>query len=152
MRIIIAAMGRQRAGPEKTLFESYTKRLPWPTRLVEVTEPRGGTPGERKCREAERLLKAIPDRATVVALDEGGRALTSRAFARHIARWRDDGIQDLAFVIGGADGLDRTVIERAGTILSFGPMTWPHLLARVLLAEQLYRAHAILTGHPYHRN
>lgn len=151
MRIIIAAMGRQRAGPEKTLFESYAKRVPWPIRLVEVTEPRGGTPGERKRREAERLLKAIPGGATLVALDEGGRALTSQAFARRIARWRDGGVQDLAFVIGGADGLDKQVIKRADTVLSFGPMTWPHLLVRVLLAEQLYRAHAILTGHPYHR-
>jgi 23S rRNA (pseudouridine1915-N3)-methyltransferase len=88
----------------------------------------------------------------VIALDEKGKTLTSEAFARHIARWRDGGVQDLAFVIGGAEGLDKQVTKHADTVLSLGPMTWPHLLARVLLAEQLYRAYAILTGHPYHRD
>ena len=87
----------------------------------------------------------------MVALDGRGKTLTSEEFATRLARWRDDGIADLVFVIGGADGLDRRLIERAAFVLSLGAMTWPHLLVRVLLAEQIYRAQSILLGHPYHR-
>ena len=86
-----------------------------------------------------------------IALDETGSALPSREFAARIGRWRDDGVAELAFVIGGAEGLDRGLIERAALVLSLGPMTWPHLMVRAMLAEQLYRAEAILRGHPYHR-
>ncbi len=93
----------------------------------------------------------MPDRAILIALDETGTALSSRAFALRIGRWRDNGIADLAFIIGGAEGLDRALIKRASLVLSLGPMTWPHLMVRAMLAEQLYRAEAILRGHPYHR-
>src|SRR5690606_18149242 len=98
----------------------------------------------------ELLLKAAPPGALIVALDERGRALDSAGFAAQLARWRDAG-RDLAFLIGGADGLDDEVRAKAGFLLSLGPMTWPHQLARVLLAEQLWRAYSILSGHPYHR-
>ena len=102
-------------------------------------------------REAELLLAAVPDDALLVALDERGKALTSAAFAERLQRWRIEGPKSLAFVIGGADGLPQPVVQRARFALSLGAMTWPHLLARILLLEQLYRAQQILAGHPYHR-
>ncbi|MEE8545969.1 MAG: 23S rRNA (pseudouridine(1915)-N(3))-methyltransferase RlmH [Alphaproteobacteria bacterium] len=151
MRITIAAVGRARAGPEKALYDDYVGRLPWPVALREV-EARGKLAGpERTAREAERLLAAAPKGATIVALDGAGKALTSAALAATIGRWRDGGVRDLAFLIGGAEGLGAPLLERADLALSLGPMTWPHQLARVMLAEQLYRAASILSGHPYHR-
>lgn len=101
--------------------------------------------------EGALLAAAIPVGATVIALDERGRDLASTAFAERIGKWIDDGVADLAFVIGGADGLLPALRERAALTLCFGKLTWPHLLVRIMLAEQLYRAHTILTGHPYHR-
>ena len=150
MRLSILAVGRWREGPERALYESYVGRLPWPVRLHEV-EVRGRFAGaELKRREAELLCKAVPASATLVALDERGRTLSSAAFAEQLGRWRDAAAEP-AFVIGGADGLDAGLCERAALRLSLGPMTWPHMLVRALLAEQLWRAHTILTGHPYHR-
>ena len=98
------------------------------------------------------LLAAVPADAAVVALDESGQALSSRALAARIGRWRDDGRGCIAFLVGGADGLDDAVCARADLVLSFGKATWPHMLARAMLAEQLYRAQQILAGHPYHRD
>ncbi|MHA1537324.1 MAG: 23S rRNA (pseudouridine(1915)-N(3))-methyltransferase RlmH [Alphaproteobacteria bacterium] len=151
MRITIAAAGRFRGGPERALFETYVKRLGWLVALKEIEEKAKLAPKARRAKEAERLLGALPDGATLIALDETGSALSSRAFAGRIASWRDDGVGDLGFVIGGAEGLERALIERAALVLSLGPMTWPHLMVRAMLAEQLYRADAILRGHPYHR-
>ncbi len=151
MRITIAAVGRARAGPEKALFQDYVARLPWPVTLKEVEERRKLAAPERRAREAERLLAAAPKGATLVALDGGGKALTSAALAATIGRWRDGGVRDRAFLTGGAEGLGATLLERADLALSLGLMTWPHQLARVMLAEQLYRAATILSGHPYHR-
>ncbi len=151
MRLTIAAVWRLRAGPEKTLYDDYVGRLPWKTTLKEVTERRKDSSPQRKAREAELLLAAVPRGATAVALDQGGKALDSEALARAIGGWRDGGVSQLAFLIGGADGHGQAVLERADLVLSLGPMTWPHLLARVMLAEQLYRAAAILSNHPYHR-
>jgi 23S rRNA (pseudouridine1915-N3)-methyltransferase len=151
MRIVIAAVGRARAGPTRNLFEHYLRRLAWPVSLKEVEERRPLSSDRLKQREAELLLAALPAAARIVALDQRGKALTSADFADLIGRWRDDGVRDLAFVIGGADGLDDRVRDRAHYVLSLGPMTWPHLLVRGLLAEQLYRAQQILAGHPYHR-
>jgi 23S rRNA (pseudouridine1915-N3)-methyltransferase len=105
-----------------------------------------------KAREAELILEALPPSATLVALDGRGAAWSSREFADHLAIWRDRGVAELAFAIGGAEGLRVAVLDRAAAILSFGPMTWPHLLARGMLLEQLYRAQQILAGHPYHRD
>ncbi len=151
MRIFIAAVGRARAGGARTLYEEYISRLPWQVTLREVEEKRKLPPPERKAREAELLLGTLPAGAVAVALDEGGKVLSSRAFAGRMGSWRDEG-RDVAFLIGGADGLDAQVPRRADLTLSLGPMTWPHLLVRVLLVEQLYRAHSILAGHPYHRD
>ncbi len=98
------------------------------------------------------LLDKVPDAAAVVALDERGKALSSRELAKRIGGWRDEGRGCIAFLIGGADGLDNTVRARADLTLSFGRLTWPHLLARGMLAEQIYRAQQIIAGHPYHRD
>ena len=105
-----------------------------------------------KVREAELILEALPPAATLVVLDERGAAWSSREFADRLAAWRDRGIPDLAFAIGGAEGLGAAVLDRATATLSLGPMTWPHLLVRGMLLEQLYRAQQILAGHPYHRD
>jgi 23S rRNA (pseudouridine1915-N3)-methyltransferase len=149
VKILVVAVGRARSGPERALWEEFSGRLAWPIRLVEVDSKRAG-PG-LKDREAELLLKAVPDDAVLVALDEHGKTLSSSDFAKRLAGWQDQGTGTLAFAIGGADGLADSVRARAGFTLSLGPMTWPHLLVRGLLAEQLYRADRILAGHPYHR-
>jgi 23S rRNA (pseudouridine1915-N3)-methyltransferase len=120
--------------------------------LVEVEEKRRLTGAELKQREAALILAALPADARLVALDERGATWTSRQFADRLAGWRDGGAGVLAFAIGGADGLGQAVIERADAVLSLGQMTWPHLLARSLLLEQLYRTQQILAGHPYHRD
>ena len=154
MRLTVAAVGRFGAGrgaAERTLFEDYVKRLSQPIELKEVAEKRPLPAAQLRQREGELLLAAVPEGAQVVAMDAGGRALSSRALAKRLEEWRAAGVRDLAFLIGGAEGLDQAVLKRADLALSLGPMTWPHLLVRVLLAEQLYRAQCILTGHPYHR-
>ncbi|HUT49474.1 MAG TPA: 23S rRNA (pseudouridine(1915)-N(3))-methyltransferase RlmH [Alphaproteobacteria bacterium] len=151
MRIVIAAVGKFRREPERELYDAFVKRITWPVALKEVEERSPLPAPKRKASEARKLLAAVPDGATLIALDEAGNALTSAAFARQIGRWRDDGIGELAFAIGGADGLDASVLGRAQLTLSLGPMTWPHMMVRALLAEQLYRAQSILAGHPYHR-
>jgi 23S rRNA (pseudouridine1915-N3)-methyltransferase len=151
MRITLAAVGRAKAGPSRDLYEFYAARLAGRLTLKEVEERRALAPETLKLREGERLLAAVPNDARLIALDEGGRHMTSAAFAALLGRWRDEGLQDLAFAIGGAEGLSQAVIDRADLVLSFGPMTWPHLLVRALALEQLYRAQTILSGHPYHR-
>jgi 23S rRNA (pseudouridine1915-N3)-methyltransferase len=148
MRIVIAAIGKLRKGPEQEIFETYIRRLPWAVTVKDFAEQDGR---DRQAREGERLLKAIPAGATVIALDEHGEALDSIGFSERLRGWRDGGTADLAFLIGGADGHGPEVRKRAEWLLSLGPMTWPHLLVRGMLAEQLYRASAILAGHPYHR-
>lgn len=102
-------------------------------------------------REGELLRAACPSGATLVALDRRGRTLDSASFAARLGRWRDDGVADLVFLIGGADGHTEALLKDCTLTLSFGAMTWPHLLARAMLAEQIYRAQQILAGHPYHR-
>ena len=119
-----------------------------PAELREIEDRRGGGPPA----EALLLRKAIPDGATLCILDERGTVESSRAFADRLAAWRDAGTRDLAFLIGGADGLDPDLRSGADFALSFGRMVWPHMLARVMLAEQLYRAASILAGSPYHRD
>ena len=152
MRVVIAAVGRARAGPARDLFDHSVGRITWPITLREVEERRPLPPDRLRAREAELLLAALPDGARIVALDERGKALSSAEFAERVRRWRDDGVSDLAFVIGGAEGLDEGLRRRADLVLGLGRMTWPHLLVRALLAEQLYRAQQILAGHPYHRS
>ncbi|MBM3489846.1 MAG: 23S rRNA (pseudouridine(1915)-N(3))-methyltransferase RlmH [Alphaproteobacteria bacterium] len=151
MRLTLLAVGKADGTPEQALVELYLRRLPWPTRVVEVVERRRLHAAELTRREGELLLAKVPAGAHLVALDRAGPALDSAGFAGLLGQWRERGPRDLAFVIGGAEGLHQVVAARAQTRLSLGPMTWPHLLARVLLAEQLYRAASILAGHPYHR-
>ncbi len=152
MRVTVIAVGRFGAGhvEERRLFERYAGRLPFPLDLREI-EIKTRLPLEkRRARECERLLGAVPAGAVVVALDERGRALTTHDLATRLEAWRDEG-RGVAFLIGGADGLDMAARNRADLVLSLGAATWPHLLVRALVAEQVYRAHCILTGHPYHR-
>lgn len=151
MRLWLAAVGRVKPGPELDLFNQYSKRLTAPITVREVEEKRPLPTPERMAREADLLLAALPPQAVVVALDERGKAMGSVDFATRLGRWRDDGVADLAFVIGGADGHGQAVRDRAALLLSFGAMTWPHMLVRAMVAEQLWRAQAILAGHPYHR-
>ena len=151
MNITIAAVGRLKSGPAKTLFDDYLKRLRWPIKLREVSNGRGSSAIERLRNEAQALARALPKTATVVTLDETGDQLSSRKFADRLEVWRDGGVQDLAFLIGGADGLAAEITAHASGSLAFGPQTWPHFLVRAMLAEQLYRAYTISTGHPYHR-
>lgn len=151
MRLLLVAVGRAKAGPERALYEQYARRLTWPFALREVEEKRPLPAEDLKAREAELLLAAVPKGAVVVALDERGRTLSSPAFAEQLRTWRDSGRAEAAFLIGGADGHGEAVRRRADLLLSLGAMTWPHMLVRGMLAEQLYRAQAILAGHPYHR-
>jgi len=151
MRLWLAAVGRAKPGPARDLFEDYKSRLSWPFTLREVETKKRLEGEELKKAEAELLLAALPPSATLVALDERGRMMGSEDFAARVGQWRDTGISDLAFVIGGADGLDASIRQRAALVLAFSPMTWPHMMVRGMLAEQLYRAQQIIAGHPYHR-
>jgi 23S rRNA (pseudouridine1915-N3)-methyltransferase len=151
LRLLVAAVGRIKAGPLRELQRLYADRLTWPLTLREVEEKRTLPPAELKEREGALLLAAVPRGAVIVALDERGTELSSAAFATRLGAWRDAGVADLAFLIGGADGLSEAVRREAGLVLSLGAMTWPHLLVRGMLLEQLYRAQTILAGHPYHR-
>jgi len=134
----IIARGKIGRSPEADLVERYLKRIAWPTKLTELSE-RGG-----------RTIESGPGAVTIV-LDERGRALSSIELAKALERWRDGGKREARFLIGAADGHDEDVRASADLLLSFGPATWPHLLARAMLAEQLFRATSILANHPYHR-
>ena len=155
MRVHIIAVGRLRAGPEKDLVDDYLTRFDrtgrsmglGPARVVEVDDRKGGG----MSAEAALLRRAIPDGALLAVMDERGRMESSPDFAARLAGWRDQGRGDLALVIGGADGIDPALRAEADFALSFGKMVWPHMLVRVMLAEQLYRAASILAGSPYHR-
>jgi len=146
----LIAVGRLRSGPEAELFARYNGRLRPPLAVTEIAEARGAPPEIRR-REAERLLAALPSDALAVVLDLGGRSADSEHFAALLEQWRALA-RPLCFLIGGAEGLDRSVIARGDEVLALGPMTWPHFMVRPMLAEQLYRAQAIAAGHPYHRN
>lgn len=151
MRMLVAAVGRAGRGPAQAQFDDYARRLKPPLELIEVEERRPLPGPALKAREAELLLGAVPAGALLVALDGRGQALSSEDLAEKLAAWRRRGPKALCFVVGGADGLDDGVLAKAHFTLSLGPMTWPHMLVRVMLAEQIYRATTILAGHPYHR-
>jgi len=150
VKLTSAAIGRAGRGPERDLYEHYAGRIRWPLTLRELEEKRKLSAAEMIKREGELLLAAVPDRAMLAALDRRGKVLDSEAFARRLGGWRDDRA-DVAFLIGGADGHGEPLLGQASLVLSFGAMTWPHLLARAVLAEQIYRAQQVLAGHPYHR-
>lgn len=151
MKLLIAAIGRAGRGPERDLYEHYAGRIRWPLTLRELEEKRKLPPAEMIRREGELLLAAVPAKSVLVALDRRGKVVDSEAFARRLERWRDDSVSDVAFLIGGADGHAESLLKMASLTVSFGAMTWPHLLARAMLAEQIYRAQQLLAGHPYHR-
>ena len=156
MRLHICAIGRIRKGPERALIDDYILRFDRTGRALSLGPCLEHEVDDRKAtsaREQGRLLeRALPSSACVMALDERGEMMDSRHFARFLASQRDCGTSDLAFVIGGADGLDPPLRDRADKLLSFGPMVWPHMLARAMLCEQIYRAATILAGSPYHRD
>jgi 23S rRNA (pseudouridine1915-N3)-methyltransferase len=156
VKLTVAAVGRLKAGPERTLIDDWLARAGatgrgialGPVGMVEVDERRFAD----RDAQSRRLLDAVPPGATAVALDERGEIMSSPAFARLIGRERDAGCAQMVFLIGGPDGLNEGARRTTGYRLSFGPMVWPHMLARVMLAEQLYRAATILAGLPYHRD
>jgi 23S rRNA (pseudouridine1915-N3)-methyltransferase len=145
----LIAVGKLKAGPEADLFERYTTRIKPKLSLMEIPEGHGA-PAEVKRREAEALLAALPGQCFAIALDHAAPPPSSEIFAQHLETWLAEG-KDVVFLIGGAEGFDRTVLDRANHVLSLGPLTWPHMLVRVMLAEQIYRARSIAAGHPYHR-
>jgi 23S rRNA (pseudouridine1915-N3)-methyltransferase len=146
MRLAIVAAGIMKDRAQRSLFDHYAEGIT----LKEVEEKRKVKGSELLRREAELIRKAIPKGALIVALDRRGRALTSEELAERLARWKSQK-KNVVFIVGGAEGLDEVLRGEADFVLSFGPNTWPHMLARIMLAEQLYRAQAILAGHPYHR-
>lgn len=159
MKLSLHAVGRMKNGPEKILFERYWARSQaigkphgfQSLALKEYAESKASRPADRMGQEAVGLLKNINDGAVVIALDERGKTVSSPVFADLLRENRESGTRELVFVIGGADGLDASLRERAGRLIAFGAMTWPHQLVRVLLAEQIYRTFSIFSGHPYHK-
>jgi 23S rRNA (pseudouridine1915-N3)-methyltransferase len=153
LNISIIAVGRMQRGPEQELLDTYLKRLPWKSKVIEIDiKKSSANADERKAREAEKLLAAVPAGAAIIALDENGKALKSRAFADKIEDLQATGYSNVAFLIGGADGLDASLLAKADLKLAFGTLTWPHMMVRAMLGEQIYRAWSIMTGHPYHRD
>ena len=159
MRIVLICVGRLKAGPERELFARYFKRLTDTARgvgiagvdLREVDESRARRREDRREEEAASIIAAAPSGASLIALDERGNSPTSEEWADDIRRARDAAQAFYAVVVGGPDGLSTSLRAKARRVVSFGAMTWPHQLARVMASEQLYRALSILSGHPYHR-
>jgi 23S rRNA (pseudouridine1915-N3)-methyltransferase len=155
LRLHICAVGRLRVGPERALVDDYVQRFDRTGRALSLGPLVEHEVEDKKnlgvAAEAVLLERAIPAGAVIVTLDERGRVMTSPEFAAHLVRWRDAGTQDVAFVIGGADGIAPVLRDKADFSLSFGAMVWPHMLVRVMLTEQMYRAATILAGGPYHR-
>ncbi|MCR9139840.1 MAG: 23S rRNA (pseudouridine(1915)-N(3))-methyltransferase RlmH [Alphaproteobacteria bacterium] len=160
MRVTIHAVGRLKAGPERELSARYVDRFSKTgsslgldfNRIIESPESRASNSDTRKREEAAALEKALPPDAVLLLLDEQGKPSDSTQFATMLSRWNDAGKRDLVIAIGGADGHDPSLHQKADAVICFGKMTWPHQLVRILLAEQLYRASTILAGHPYHRS
>jgi len=151
MQIRILAIGRFRNEPIKQVYDNFIRRLPWPCELKEIQSSKDFPISQLKSREASLLIDSIPKKSFSIALDERGQMLTSEAFAKKIGGLRDEGLQDITFLIGGADGHGKAIYKKADLVLSLGPMIWPHLFVRAMLAEQLWRTSSILSGHPYHR-
>ena len=152
MRITICAVGKlKKNAPEDELFAKYVKRLKWQIDVKEVVVSQNLPVESLIVSEGEKLLKAVPKGSFIVALDERGEAFSSIDFANELQKTMTNGISDVAFLIGGADGHSREVLTKADLILSLGKMVWPHFLVRAMLIEQIYRAKTIIEGHPYHR-
>jgi 23S rRNA (pseudouridine1915-N3)-methyltransferase len=152
MKINIAAIGKIKTNSEENnLIKSYLKRTPWETEIKELEEKRKLETDQLKQKEGELLLNEIKSGYVIVALDERGKHITSQEFAEHIVKWRDNSGGRIAFILGGANGHSEEVRQKADFVLSLGKMTLPHMLARVVLIEQLYRAYTIINNHPYHK-
>jgi 23S rRNA (pseudouridine1915-N3)-methyltransferase len=159
MRLVVAAIGRLKDGPERELAERYRKRADQAGRrigfrdvdVVEIRESRAQEVGKRMIEESIALTSLIPDQAITIILDERGESLDSATLASRLGRWRDDGRPAAVFIVGGDDGLAPALRDKASLKLAFGGATWPHQLVRIMLLEQIYRAISILSGHPYHR-
>jgi 23S rRNA (pseudouridine1915-N3)-methyltransferase len=159
MRVLVNAIGRLKAGPEREICARYLERAQGAARSVGLTgvdmreadESRARRPEDRKAEEARLLTSNIPAGARIIVLDERGKTMGSEAFAADMAQARDSGAPAYALVIGGPDGIDPDLRAKASLVLAFGAMTWPHQLVRIMAAEQVYRAITILAGHPYHR-
>jgi len=147
MKIRIIAVGRLKASPLLDVCAEYIKRMNWQVSVKEIDAPKASTSQQ----EAPLILKALPEKAFVVALDERGETLSSPEFVKKLSKW-GQAAPEVVFLIGGADGFDNAVRAKAKYLLSFGKQTWPHMLVRVMLLEQVYRAQQIIAGHPYHRN
>ncbi len=148
MKIRIIAVGKLKKSPLLDVCDEYIKRLNWPVTIKEVDAPKGSTAAQ----EAPLILKSLPETSFIIALDERGNTLTSPEFSQKISKWRDQAPgNELTFLIGGADGFDQAIREKANFLLSFGKQTWPHMMVRAMLLEQIYRAQQIQAGHPYHR-
>ena len=159
MRLSLIAVGRLKPGPEKTIAEDYLGRAEGLGRrcgitrigITEFAESQASSAAARMAEEARQVTAALPPKSFSIVLDERGKALASEAFADLLRRHIDGGTQDMSFLIGGPDGHAPQIREGASLLMSFGPMTWPHRLVRVMLFEQVYRALTIIAGHPYHR-
>lgn len=159
MKLLLLAIGRLKAGPERELVARYAERCVAGGRKIgftgfemrEIDESRARRPEDRKAEEAAALAAVLPPGARKICLDERGKSFTSEEFSRKLGEWRDAGAPACALVIGGPDGLDPAFRDKADLTLAFGAMTWPHQIVRALAAEQLFRALTILSGHPYHR-
>ncbi len=159
MRISVFAVGRMKSGPERELADRYLDRFKKTgaslglefSSVTEIVESRAQQAELRKQEESAQVLKALDTGGVLVLLDERGKTMPSEAFASNIAKFRDEGKRQLLLAIGGPDGHDAALRERADLVLALGAMTWPHQIVRILIAEQLYRATTILSGHPYHR-
>lgn len=148
MKIRVIAVGRQKSSPTSELCAEYLKRMNWNVSLIEIDAPKGST----SAQEAPLILKHLAKPAFIVALDERGETLTSPEFAKKMGKWQNQAPgNEITFLIGGADGFSDEIRKKAGFLMSFGKQTWPHMLVRVMLLEQIYRAQQILAGHPYHR-
>ncbi|PIR39811.1 MAG: 23S rRNA (pseudouridine(1915)-N(3))-methyltransferase RlmH [Alphaproteobacteria bacterium CG11_big_fil_rev_8_21_14_0_20_39_49] len=153
MKVLIAAIGKdKRSSATFQLFEEYKKRIKWNVELKEFEHKKNLPPEILKEKEASLLLQSVEPSAKIIVLDENGKNLSSEEFASLIKTWQDEGSSNLAFLIGGAAGHGKEVLEKADFKLSFGKLTWPHMMVRAMLSEQLYRASSIIAGHPYHRS
>lgn len=160
MRIVVAAVGRLKQGPERELAARYHKLATTAGRaagisgfdVVEIRESRASDPARRMIEESIAIANVIPDDAVMVILDARGESVSSPSFAGHLQDWRADNKAAVAFIVGGHDGLAPSLRDKAALAIAFGAATWPHQLARIMLMEQIYRAITILSGHPYHRS
>jgi 23S rRNA (pseudouridine1915-N3)-methyltransferase len=152
MNLTILAIGKMKKNsPEQSLIDFYVRNSLWSIKIVELDEKRSLTGDALKDAESNLLLKHVPPKSKIVVLDERGKNISSVEFSDQLVRWQDTGFQDVVFLIGGADGHSSFLRQKADLLLSFGKMTLPHMLMRVVLCEQLYRAYTISIGHPYHK-